>query len=369
MNKKTLGVAIGILAVGVLMFVLKSRPAGPRSSTVSSTQTATPVIALENYVASHANDSAVPLIQSVIAALKANSAMQNTFVGEAAARTVQDGAITSEESNLLQDVIGLAEQRDIAMPVLQGFAAKYPQLIQSPSASGSLPPVLVTPQAAEENTTVTKAAAVIDRYIAKNPKGHGVAKLQRLTQAAKTRPMQSHSLVETVARRLEDGSLSKQDVTALEEAVELAEKEGLSPQEMAEFSKKYAMGFGLSEKPVSAPLQTKKEVASLPSFEGKRQLVYTFTGTAQCAQTPCTNIRVSVRVTSGKWVETRSETADAQGHYSLQLPILSLVNEKVLWALEAYSKDLRKATLQGERVTTSADKEITLQNNLTLNPA
>jgi hypothetical protein len=192
--------------------------------------------------------------------------------------------------------------------------------------------------------------------------------LRRLSKAMKANPEQAQPLAATVARRLEKGKgpLSKADAAMIEEAAILAEKEGLSPSEMAEFSRKYASGAGLSQKPEKAVISDKPAPAPARSFEGNRQLIYTFQGGVKCTPKPCVDIRIRIHVTAGDWKEQREGGLNAQGQYSLQMPVMSAAHEKVQWHVEANDIDLRRAELAGERVTAPDDQDITLQNDLLL---
>ncbi len=363
--KKIFIVGAGLIVVGLMVLVFKGRKV---TTPESVAEPRVNVQLIETYLAENPSDPATPQLQRLSAALKAHPENE-PVLAQVAAFSLQDGRVTPQEAEMLQEAAVLAEKSPLSEPDLKTFSTKYPAATTAiPALTATASSVsMLTPESAVASNAV--AAQAIDTYLKKNPSSHGATSLKRLSSAIKARPASSPALVEAVARSVQDGTISQAEVAMLSEAAELVEKEGLSPSEMAEFSRKYAQGVGLAQKPVSAELPAKTESVPLPSFEGKRQLTYTFTGVAQCAGAPCTNVRVSVRVTSGKWVETRSEVADAQGNYSLQLPILSLVNEKVLWQLEAYSKDLRKAELRGERLTSSEDKDISLQNNLVLNPA
>jgi len=210
--------------------------------------------------------------------------------------------------------------------------------------------------------SVAHATQVIDRYLKRHPSGRGAVPLRRLSTAIKERPVETQPLAEAAARRVSHEPLTKKDVVMLEEAATLAERTGLSPQEMADFMKKWER----TTKGVVAEQEERKNSTPLPSFDGQRHLVYHFEGFVQCAQPSCANIPVNVRVSAGHWVETREDMTDKNGHYVLQLPVITLNGEKVQWHLETHSKDLRHGELVGKRLTTPNDHDVTIQNNLVL---
>jgi tellurite resistance protein len=310
--------------------------------------------AVDHYIRKNPAGRGVRPLRRLVEAHKKRPAATQVLAASAI-QSVQDGSVSPREAALLEKAAALAERNPIPESELKAFSAEQAKVSAAESTSA---------QAAAART-----AQRIDTHLKKQPAGRGSAQLRRLSTAIKKQPAQTQVLAEAAARSLQDGQISKEEEDLLEEAVELAEREGLSPQEMAEFSSKYRLGIGLSEKPASAQVSEPASSEPLPSFEGKRRLTYTFTGTVECAQTPCTHVQVSVRASSGKWVETREGGLDPQKQYILQMPVLSAVGEKVEWHLSANSKELQKADLHGQRVTTEGDRDVSVPNNLSLKPA
>jgi hypothetical protein len=315
------------------------------------------VAAIDHYIQTKPSGRGIPQLKRLVEAHKKRPA-QTQVLTRAGAQSVQDGSVTPREASMLKEAAALADRDTASDQDIQTFASKYP-------AATALP----ADPAKETSAAATPASKTIDTYLQKHSSGRGVAQLRRLSVAMKSRPTQVQKIAETAARRIEDGSVSKDDAEMLDEAVTLAEDEGLTAKEMAEFSQKYARGIGLSQKPESARISEQVESKPLASFEGKRQLNYTFRGNAQCPGKPCSGVRVNVRVTSGQWVESRQGGLDPQGQYLLEMPVLSATNEKVAWHLEAHSNDLRKAELDGQRRTVANDHDVDIQNNLVLQPA
>ena len=210
--------------------------------------------------------------------------------------------------------------------------------------------------------SVVHATKVIDNYLKRHPKGRGAAPLRRISVAIKQRPMETKPIAEAAARTVSHQPLTKKDEAMLEEAATLAERTGLSPKEMADFMKKWER----SAHAVVAEPEEKANPMELPSFDGQLHLIYRFEGFVQCGQPSCTNIPVSVRASAGHWVESREDVTDKNGHYVLELPVISQNQEKVLWHLETHTKDLRHVELSGEHPTTRSDHDVTLQNNLVI---
>jgi hypothetical protein len=239
----------------------------------------------------------------------------------------------------------------------------------TPASPTAVPPAVKAPvrtaKPAKMPASVAHATQVIDIYVKKHPTAKSTASLRRLSAAAKARPEKSGALAEATAYRITHAPpLTPKEEVMLEEAALLAEREGLTPQEMSEFMRKWERDQHLNPRTAAKP-ETAHPVA-MPSFDGKLHLVYRFVGSVHCGKPSCADIPVNLRVSAGAWVETREGKTDKNGHYSLELPILATDGQKIAWRLQAYTQDLRQTELSGQRQVTRTSRDVTLSNDLNL---
>jgi hypothetical protein len=81
-----------------------------------------------------------------------------------------------------------------------------------------------------------------------------------------------------------------------------------------------------------------------------KQYNYVFAGQATCEGQPCSNARVQIEVTSEYGSNVREATTDANGRYSVSMPVKGEPNQTLSWEIHGLTSDFKKADLEGHQI-------------------
>ena len=92
----------------------------------------------------------------------------------------------------------------------------------------------------------------------------------------------------------------------------------------------------------------------------KQKYVYTFEGIATYDDQRCPNASILVRLSTADETRTVGGVTNADGTYSIQVPINAAVNDPIDWVVEGFTPDFQKVEMTGRRIVAKEDDPVTL---------
>jgi len=96
----------------------------------------------------------------------------------------------------------------------------------------------------------------------------------------------------------------------------------------------------------------------------KRKYTYTFEGTATYNNAPCASASVLVRVTTEDGTHAVGGVTNADGTYSIQVPVIASINEPIDFTIEGYTPEFKQVEMAGRRIVSQEDDQVTVDRQL-----